>query len=121
MAKPQSGNQKGAQDHAEGQHGEKTLSRIQDIANDEGQQRETRSQRAENDPGRTEDGEAEQHEKMLDEGGDGRHRLFEGRKQHDEADKNSEKNRQKKDADRHGHERPEPPGKGGSRQSKSNK
>ena len=34
----------------------------------------------------------------------GRDRLFEGREQHDEADKNSEKNRLARDVQRHGHE-----------------
>jgi hypothetical protein len=34
----------------------------------------------------------------------GKDRLFEGREQHDEADKNSEKNRLARDVDRHGHE-----------------
>jgi hypothetical protein len=34
----------------------------------------------------------------------GKDRLFENREQHDEADKNSEKNRLAKDVDRHGHE-----------------
>jgi hypothetical protein len=33
----------------------------------------------------------------------GKDRLFEGRQQHDEADKNSEKNRLAKDVDRHKH------------------
>ena len=114
MAKPTKGNQKGAQEHAEGQHGDKTLSRLQDITNDEGRQRETRSQRAANDPGRTADGEAEMHERMLHEGGDGGHRLVEGRKQHDEAEKNSERNRQDIDRERHKHgemKRPESSGK----------
>ena len=114
MAKPSKGNQKGAQDHAEGQHGDKTLSRLQDITNDDGRQRETRSHRAENDPGRVAGGEAGLHEEMLAHGGDGGHRLVEGRKQHDEAEKNSEKNRQRIDEERHGHERLEPPGQGGS-------
>ena len=113
MAKPTKGNQKGAQDHAEGQHGKETLSRLQDITNDEGRQRETRSQRAANDPGRTADGERELHERMLDRGGDGGHRLVEGRTQHDEAEKNSEKNRQRIDTERHGHGDLEPPGKAG--------
>ena len=113
MAKPTKGNQKGAQEHAEGQHGKQTLSRLQDITNDEGQQRETRSRRAENDPGRSAEGEAELHERMIANGGDGRHRLVEGRVQHDEADKNSEKNRQRIDAERHGHGDLEPPGKAG--------
>jgi hypothetical protein len=34
----------------------------------------------------------------------GKDRLFEGREQHDEADKNSEKNRLARDVQRHGHE-----------------
>ena len=33
----------------------------------------------------------------------GKDRLFEGREQHDEAEKNSEKGRLAKDVDRHGH------------------
>lgn len=115
MAKPSKGNQKGAQEHAEGQHGKKTLDRLQEMTNDEGEERETRSKRAENDPGRTAGGEAELHEEMIEHGGDGRHRLVEGRKQHDEAEKNSEKNRQRIDVERHGHDDLEPPGQGGSR------
>jgi hypothetical protein len=113
MAKPTKGNQKGAQTHAEGQHGEKTLSRLQDITNDEGRQRETRSQRAANDPGRTAEGEAELHEKLIHEGGDGGHRLVEARKQHDEAERNSERNRQTIDEQRHKHEPLIPPGSSG--------
>lgn len=34
----------------------------------------------------------------------GKDRLFEGRQQHDEAEKNSEKSRLAKDVDRHGHD-----------------
>ena len=34
----------------------------------------------------------------------GKDRLFEGREQHDEADKNSEKNRRALDVDRHKHD-----------------
>lgn len=34
----------------------------------------------------------------------GRDRLFEGREQHDEAEKNSEKTRLARDVERHGHE-----------------
>lgn len=34
----------------------------------------------------------------------GKDRLFEGREQHDEADKNSEKNRLARDVDRHQHD-----------------
>jgi hypothetical protein len=42
--------------------------------------------------------EVEQHDDK------GRDRLFEGREQHDEADKNSEKTRLARDVDRHKHE-----------------
>jgi hypothetical protein len=34
----------------------------------------------------------------------GKDRLFEGREQHDEAEKNSEKNRLARDVERHGHD-----------------
>ena len=44
----------------------------------------------------------------------GKDRLFEGREQHDEADKNSEKNRLARDVDRHGHEMDEQEGDSGS-------
>ena len=107
MAKPSEGNQKGAQVQAEGQHGEKTRSRLKEQINNEGAREETRSQREANDPNRhgKRTGEAaEPHEQEFPES-DGRHRLFEGRQQHDEADKNSEKNRLSRDIDRHGHDR----------------
>ena len=38
----------------------------------------------------------------------GKDRLFEDREQHDEADKNSEKNRRARDVDRHKHEADRP-------------
>jgi hypothetical protein len=44
----------------------------------------------------------------------GRDRLFEGREQHDEADKNSEKNRLARDNQRHGHDVDEQQGDSGS-------
>ena len=109
MAKPSEGNQKGAQQHAEGQQGEKTRSRLKEQINDEGAREETESQRAANDPnrfGKRSDAAAEPHENDFPES-DGRHRLFEGRQQHDEADKNSEKNRLQRDIQRHGHDREE--------------
>ena len=45
---------------------------------------------------------------------DGRHRLFEERQQHDEADKNSEKNRLERDIREHGHDREDFQVRGGS-------
>ena len=66
------GQQKGAQTHAEGQHGKKAHSRFIETLH------ESRA------PSANElEGDSEQ----------GRHRLREDREQHDEADKNSEKNR----------------------------
>ena len=109
MAKPNEGNQKGAQAQAEGQHGDKTRSRLKEQLNDEGARDETHSQRAANDPnrfGKRAEAAAEPHEGDFPEH-DGRHRLFEGREQHDEADKNSEKTRLERDIDRHGHDRDE--------------
>lgn len=66
------GAQKGAQRHAEGAHGPRTHERIvEQIA-------ETRSPTMSEVPVKSPVG---------------RHRIFEGREQHDEADKNSERNR----------------------------
>ena len=85
MAKKQ-GRQKGAQAHAEGQHGEKTHQRFLE---------ELHSGASGEKQGRQEG----QHE------GKGRHQLFEGRQQLDEADFESQKNRLSRDVDRHGHTR----------------
>jgi hypothetical protein len=88
MAKSKKGVQKGAQRHAEGQHGEKThralIEQLQSRPPEENENRkDTRGQ----------------HDTP------GKHRLFEDREQHDEADKNREKNRLDKDIQDHGHER----------------
>ena len=111
MGKPTEGNQKGAQAHAEGQQGEKTRRRLQEVLNDSDAQDETDSQREANDPnrfGKRTHAAAEPHEDELESGELGRtgaRRLVEGRQQHDEADKNSEKTRLSRDIDRHGHDR----------------
>lgn len=79
------GNQKGAQRHAEGQQGPKTTRRqIEQL--ESGSSGETARQDAQHPA-------------------DGKHRLFEQREQHDEADLNSEKNRLSRDIAAHGHER----------------
>ena len=105
------GEQKGAQAHAEGQHGAVTRSQLKQQINNNGAQDETHSQREAHDPNRhgkhSEEAHAV-HERMIGQDPadrDGRHRLFEDRKQHDEADHNSDKNRLGKDVNRHGHER----------------
>lgn len=67
------GQQKGAQTHAEGQHGAKARARfIQSLREGQG---------------------AAAADMVAADSGDGGHRLHEDREQHDEADKNSEKNR----------------------------
>ena len=81
------GRQKGAVPHAEGAHGIRTHNRIieQLQSGTDGQDEPETA-----DPmHRTE----------------GKHRLFEGREQHDNAAKNSEKTRLSRDIDRHGHNR----------------
>ena len=70
------GQQKGPQKHAEGQHGEKAHSRFIEQLHERGR------------PSSQELGAAPL---------EGRHRLDEDREQHDEADKNSEKNRLNRD------------------------
>lgn len=81
----QRGNQKGAQRHAEGQQGPKTTARQQEQLHS-GDRGETARQDAQHPA-------------------DGKHRLFEQREQHDEADLNSEKNRLSRDIDAHDHDR----------------
>lgn len=70
--------QKGPQDHAEGQHGDKTHSRLLEQLH-EGQQEESREAKVERD-----------RENAAMKGG---RRLVEDRQQHDEAEKNSEHTR----------------------------
>ena len=69
--------QKGGQVHAEGQHGEKTREAILQQLNANGQ--------------RTGDAEQERQEAVSMR--EGKHKIHEDREQHDEAEKNSEKNR----------------------------
>jgi hypothetical protein len=115
MGKPkhsddQRGEQKGAQQHAEGLHGEKTLSRLREETN-QGVDPQESSPRAANDPnrhGKRSDEAHAVHEDYLENGElarDGRHPLFEGRKEHDEADRNQNKNRLDKDVSKHHHDR----------------
>jgi hypothetical protein len=108
MGKPTEGNQKGAQNHAEGQHGDRTLERLREITNDEGAQNETDSQRAAGDPNRhgkrTDEAHAAHERRLQGDEPDGGHRLFENRHQHDPADRASGKNRLVKDVAKHGHD-----------------
>lgn len=79
MAKPTK-RQQGEQQHAEGAHGARTTDAI----------------RAQMNSGPRRDDEPESGSGTPREGG---HRIYEDRQQHDEADKNSEKNRLAKDID----------------------
>ena len=84
MAKD-TGRQKGPQEHAEGQHGEKAHQRFLEQLH-EGESRESREETAQ---------AAEARANRQD----GGHRLREDRQQHDEAEKNSESNRLERDLD----------------------
>jgi len=82
------GVQKGPQDHAEGQHGAKTRSKILE-------QLHSRNGNGVVDPGKT----APETPKNLPHHNSA-HRLFEERQQHDEAEKNSEKTRLNREIER---------------------
>ena len=87
MAGGRKGRQKGAQRHAEGEHGEKTRARLREDL----QSRPSERGEPESAPHESPDPASE--------------RLFSGREQHDEAELNSEKTRLSRDIDRHGHVR----------------
>ena len=90
--KENAGRQQGPTDHAPGQHGRKTISRLEEIAHSgKGADAEKLPKY---DP-----------EKIARHDDKGRDRLFENREQHDEADINSEKTRLSRDLDRHNHDR----------------
>ena len=78
------GRQKGPQQHAEGQHGEKTHAKFLEQLHNGTQQDEPVKNELAGDPSQ------------------GKRRLFEDRQQHDEADKNSEKNRLLRELDKDG-------------------
>jgi hypothetical protein len=108
------GEQKGAQRHAEGQHGPKAreafLAGISDHS-----RKEDDTGRDANDP-RADGSDADDHERRIANPAlerDGGHRLFENRTQHDEAEKNSEKNRREIDMRRHSHDSDEFQGRDG--------
>ena len=109
------GDIKGAQQHAEGQYGQKALeAKRAEIADHS--RHDDAQQRDDHDPRAADGSDAEAHEKRIANPGlerDGGHRLFENRTQHDEAEKNSEKNRRDIDMQRHGHDHDEFQGRGG--------
>jgi hypothetical protein len=84
------GRQKGAVPHAEGAHGLRTHRKIIEQLESGPSGEERSSANMGGDPMHREEG---------------KHRLFEGRKQHDHAAKKSEKTRLSRDIDRHKHNR----------------
>jgi hypothetical protein len=109
------GEQKGAQRHAEGQQGEKTREAFLAGISDHSRRESEPAPRAANDP-RADGSDADEHERRIANPAferDGGHRLLENRTQHDEAEKNSEKNRRAIDMERHKHDGDEFQGPGG--------
>ncbi|MEJ7811145.1 MAG: hypothetical protein WKG32_12100 [Gemmatimonadaceae bacterium] len=88
--KENDGKQQGAVRKAEGQHGDKTHARFQEQIHSSRAKSGGPGDDAAGDPTHADEGE---------------HRLFEGREQHDEGEKNSEKTRLSKDIQRHHHDR----------------
>lgn len=84
------GVQQGAQKHAANQQGPKTRSKQAKIAHTP-------------NPGR-EEGPRYNPDEIKAHDTTGKDRLFEGREQHDDADKSSEKTRLLRDKERHGHD-----------------
>ncbi len=104
------GEQKGAQAHAEGQHGPKAYEARKREISDHDQQRggeHGRSERAASDPRAADGSDAALHEQKIaapELNRDGGHRLFENRLQHDHAERHSEQTRRQIDVQRHGHD-----------------
>lgn len=88
--KDNDGRQQGATPHAPSQQGEKTRNRQAEIAQS-------------SDPAANRTGPRHDPEEIRRHDNSGRDRLFEGREQHDEAVRNSEKTRLSRDLDRHKH------------------
>ncbi|HEX6574363.1 MAG TPA: hypothetical protein VF042_05275, partial [Gemmatimonadaceae bacterium] len=88
--KDNAGRQQAATNHPPGLHGDKTVSRLQEMTNSGNEERERTG--PQHDPN-----EIRAHNDK------GRDRLFEDREQHDDADRASEKTRRARDIDRHDH------------------
>jgi hypothetical protein len=112
MAKQDKQNRKGAvggaQEHEEGQHGKVSMDALNQPRNADGTHHHELGKREANDPnrhGKHSDEAAAHHEHEIGASEhDGKHRLFEERKQHDEAERNSDKNRIIKDVAKHHHD-----------------
>lgn len=103
ITKKTGGQQKGAQDHGEGQHGDKTREAIAAAWNHPGIDETAGGANVAHNPPDNETGpQYHPEEKRVHAPPSGSH-LFSNRTQHDEADLNSEKTRQVKDAEKHDH------------------
>jgi hypothetical protein len=97
------GKQKGAQNHGEGQHGDTTRRQIARAWNHPGIDRTAGGANVGEGDAARERGPHERPDETRAHAPPSGSHLFSGRTQHDEADLNSEKTRQVKDAERHGH------------------
>lgn len=101
VTKRNGGKQKGAQDHAEGQHGDKTREAIAEAWDNPGADVTAGGANVAHNPPAGESGPQYHPEQIRAHSPPSTHELFSGRTQHDEADLNSEKTRQVKDAEKH--------------------
>lgn len=101
MTRRTGGRQQGAQDHDEGQHGDKTQRHIA-AAHNHPQANETAGGNAPNHPAMNESGPQYDRDELRAHAPPSKTHLV-GRSQHDEADLNAEKTRLVKDSERHDH------------------
>jgi hypothetical protein len=101
--KKSGGHQKGAQDHAESQHGDKTREQIAKAWNNPGSNVTAGGANVAVGDEATESGPQDHPATTRAHSPPSGSHLFSDRTQHDEADLNSEKTRQVRDAERHGH------------------
>ncbi len=103
ITKKTGGQQKGAQDHGEGQHGDKTREAIAAAWNKPGIDETAGGANVTHNPPANETGPRNDEATIRAHAPPSESHLFSGRTQHDEADLNSEKTRQVKDSERHKH------------------
>lgn len=103
MTRKSGGAQKGAQGHAEGQHGDKTRGQIAKAWNHPGADRTAGGANVSEGDAANERGPQARPAARKAHAPPADSHLFSGRSDHDEADLNSRKTRQVRDAERHGH------------------
>jgi hypothetical protein len=103
MTRRTGGQQPGAQSHAEGQHGDKTRKHIADAWNHPGANASAGGANVRAAGGADEIGPGDHPDTTRAHAPPSGSHLFSGRSDHDEADLNSRKTRQVRDAERHGH------------------